>query len=155
MNISKAGHNFRELMAAWDGFVTVFREEDEHRVKEGRVKALVYGQNFIFFFRYKGDIYGGSEEARLTFATMRAGEEEVEEMMFGASNLTSALKGRPAVEFFKAEDAADIRVLDKKTAEQLLTRGSSKAPSQEKTTDLSKTEKDTDYGLPYLNRDVE
>lgn len=97
------------------------KETDAQRQREGRIKMLVYGQNFIFFFRYSGDIYGGGEDARLTYATMKSDEEEgTEEMVFQAANLTAAMEGKPHEEFFRAEDVNDIEVIPNNEAEDAL-----------------------------------
>jgi len=77
------------------------KETDAERQREGRIKMLVYGHNFIFFFCYDGDVYGGSEEARLS----------------------AAMTGNKAdEEFFRHEDVEKIEVIKNRDAERLLNR---------------------------------
>lgn len=98
-------------------------ETDVQRQREGHIKMLIYGQNFIFFFHYDGNIYGGGEEARLTYANMKSDHEEgSEEMVFSANNLTSAVNGKPVEEFFRLEDISKIKVITNHVAEHLLNK---------------------------------
>jgi hypothetical protein len=136
-----------------------FVEADQKRQREGRIKMLIYGQNFIFFFRYEDDIYGGSEEARLTFASMKKNKSE--DMVFGATNLTSSLKGEPGEEFFRPEDIDKIAILNSKSAEISLL-GQQHYPDKDfhsKISDVSNNrrqrEKDQVYGLHKIDKDVE
>jgi hypothetical protein len=122
---------------------------------------LIYGQNFIFFFRYENDIYGGSEEARLTFASMKKDHDVSEDMVFGATNLTNALKGEPGEEFFRYEDISKIAMLNSKSAEISLL-GQQHRPDKDlhsKIADIDhhrrQREKDQVHGLHKIDKDVE
>ena len=92
------------------------------RQREGRVKMLVHAQNYIFFFRYQGDVFGGGEEARLTYAAMQDGGDD--DLVFAANNLTKALLGTPQEQYFVPGDLDAIQVLRNKQAETelLMTR---------------------------------
>lgn len=90
---------------------------------EGKVKMLVYGQNFILFFRFDGDVYGGGEDARLTYATMKSGGEDgTEEMVFGVHNLSQGMSGQASERYFTADDIEHIEVITNREAEHLLNK---------------------------------
>lgn len=89
--------------------------EDEERAN--RIKLLIDGQNFIFFFLHNGKIYAGSENSRLTFATMKNPSDDdqaVDEMNFSATCLLDALMGRPTERIFFHKDLDIIDVIKDK-----------------------------------------
>lgn len=97
------------------------QEAYAQRELEGKIKMLVYGQSFILFFNFEGDVYGGSEDARLTYATMKSEENDgVEEMVFGARNLSDEINGKASERFFTIEDIDHIEVITNREAEELL-----------------------------------
>jgi hypothetical protein len=104
-----------------------FREYLDQR--EATVKMLVYGQNYIIFFRVSDDVYGGGEDARLTYATMVHDDEEdgTDEMVFGARNLTSELHGKPQDGYFTHDNIKELQVISNKKAEMLLLRQTSES----------------------------
>jgi hypothetical protein len=96
-------------------FKQFYLKEDE---LDGRIKMLVYGNNFVFFFIFEGNVYGGNEEARLSYATMREDSEDgSEEMVFEAKNLFLDKEN-----FFTIRDINNIHVISNKKAEILLHR---------------------------------
>lgn len=99
------------------------QETDVQRQREGQAKMLVYGQNFIFFFLFNGSIYGGGEEARLSYAAMKSNSDDGnEEMVFSARNLSSELEGKPKDDFFTIKDIEEIDIVKNHEAEHLLSK---------------------------------
>lgn len=134
-----------------------FKESDIH----GRIKMLIYGQSFIFFFLYKNNVYGGSEEARLTYAAMKSKDDGVEDMTFGATNLSESMKGTPVEEFFTVKDINHISIIQNKEAEEFLVKKTGHKDKDFVSTmnqlhlNRKSREKDSDFGLHKINMDVE
>jgi hypothetical protein len=95
-------------------------EVDLQRHREGKIKMLVYGQNYIFFFHYDGDIYGGNEDSRLTYSTMKSDDEGADEMVFNANNLSAMMRGEEVEEYFRPDDIDEIEIITSKEAEHFL-----------------------------------
>ena len=97
-------------------------EVDLQRHREGKIKMIIYGNDYIFFFRYEGDVYGGKEDARLTYSSMKIGDdkEAVEEMVFTANNLSAMMRGENPEEYFQPSDVDNIEVVKNYEAEHLL-----------------------------------
>lgn len=124
---------------------------------QGRIKMLIYGQNFIFFFIYKDNVYGGSEDARLTYAAMKSNEEGAEDMTFGATNLSSSVKGKPTDEYFVLKDVDWINIIQNKDAEQMLLKHTTKNKNNNTSHNLQNrnSEKNGQFGLHKISMDVE
>lgn len=113
--VSQYGDEFHKMILDWENSRLQMREEDDRFTK---AKMLVDGGDHIFFFRYKGSIYGANENARAVFSVMKVpmGEVGYEEMNFQAANLSSAMKGEPKEEIFVYKDVDEIEVVRKQEA---------------------------------------
>ncbi len=113
MIITPVGQNFRELIEQWGDWRSLFKEADD---RFARIKMLVDGQDYIFFFVYKGDIYGANETARSVFSVMKRpmGEPGYKDMSFSATNLTKAMGGEPKEEVFVYKEVHSLKVIEDK-----------------------------------------
>lgn len=147
--ISKEGKNVLDMLNCWEQFRSVMKEEDDKFVN---AKMLVDGQDFIFFFMCRGNIYGANENARSVFAVMKNPIDEpgYEEMSFSATNLSSAMKDDPKEEIFIYKDIEKIKVINKEVARHLLMK---RAGKKDIKNHLNR--KRSDDGRIKLNKDFE
>jgi len=97
----------------------------ENEEKKNHVKTMMSGINF--FFTYKGDLYGGGESSRVTYAKMVDPEDEdhtpgwMKEASFSAVNLYKDLEGQKDQTIFTEKDISEINVItEKDQAEKML-----------------------------------
>lgn len=95
--------------------------------KRNRVKMILDGSNVIFFFLYKGDLYGASESGRVTFAKMLDKKDPDntkgwrKEATWTATNLYQSVDGKKNQTILGEKDLKDIKVIgDKDKVEELL-----------------------------------
>lgn len=96
--------------------------------KKTRARMILDGSNILFFFTYKGDLYGSGESARVTYAKMRDPDDEdhtpgwLKDASFSASNLFKCVDGETENQtIFSQKDMKDIDVItDKNKVEKLL-----------------------------------
>lgn len=136
---SPAFSSFRRLMDLWDASLV----EEE---RESAVRSLIDGQGLILFFRRGGDIFGAPEESRMTFAKLKAPDEDDEfvgdDANFLALNLLDALSGRNTQNVFGAGDLPKLTVIDREECEKLLLKRGGKAKPV-----MSKVDQGDDDGL--------
>lgn len=116
MIFSPGFSEFRQLLDLWD--------ENLAKERDNQVSGLIDGNDFIFFFIKDGDIYGGTEDSRVTFARMKNpeddGESWADEANFIAFNLDKALLGKQIKSVFSKKDLPTLEVIDRNTAEKKL-----------------------------------
>lgn len=93
---------------------------------------LLDGQNLLLFFQFEDNLYGATEQHRITFSKMKSPDEEatpewIKEANFLAFNLTSALSGSPTQEIFYSKDIDDISVVNKEDAFKILSGDANKS----------------------------
>jgi hypothetical protein len=105
--------------------------------KKNQISLMVEAQGFLFFFTYHDEVFGATEDARVTFARMKEpdpGEESkgwLSEANFTAMNLTKALFGQPAQQIFKHKDLPEIKVIkDKEKVYDMLVKQAEDIPHQ-------------------------
>jgi hypothetical protein len=161
MVMSDNGNDFLNMILSWEHDQKIMKEEDNRFV---RAKMLVDGQDYIFFFSYRGNIYGANENARSVFSIMRnpMGEEGYKDMNFQATNLSKAMSGDPKEEIFIYKEINKIKVIQKQDAYQTLmgkTKKGNSAEVGEKMRDIQKHRTDRDErskdGRIHLNKDFE
>jgi len=115
------GNEFRELLDKWDA-VCIQEKRDNH------IRLLVDGQNFVFYFKFEGDIYATHEPQRVTFARMKNPSDDddidlgFEQAHFKAFNLTKALSGKMASpDIFYKDDIDRVEIVDRDEALGTLT----------------------------------
>lgn len=111
--------SFRQLMDLWDDSLA---EQD----LENKVRSLVDGSEFVLFFKKDDNVFGSSEENRVTFARLKNPEGAdtasgwKEEATFMAINLSNVVKGEPTQSVFAKKDLKKIEVLDRDDAFTIL-----------------------------------
>lgn len=152
------GNDFHKMIRSWEDVQKIMKEEDSKFV---RAKMLVDGQDFVFFFSCRDNIYGANENSRSVFSVMKNPMDEpgYEAMSFSATNLTNAMKGDPKEEIFIFKDISHIKVLEKEVARHLIMKNKVKAKDtnvDEKMRDIKqgKSDKSRD-GRMKLNKDFE
>lgn len=89
--------------------------EDEDR--KNKIKLVLDGGNFIFFFKYKENIYGTGESGRVTFAKMKDSQDEEntdawrKEANFIATNLNDMMLGKQNQTIFGEKECNEIDVI--------------------------------------------
>jgi hypothetical protein len=83
---------------------------------ENKVKLLMDSGEFIFFFKYKDEIYGTGESGRLTFAQMKNPSDEntdgwKKEASFTACNLCHLAQNNRTETVFGAKELDGIDVI--------------------------------------------
>jgi hypothetical protein len=123
---SPAFSNFRYWMDVWD-----------EAVDNNRIKELIEGNNFVFFFKYNKEIFGAPEESRLTFAKMKNPDKDMptgwaKEANFMALNFNKALQGDTVRAIFNIKDINSIEILSQEQAEKDLTKVADQIPQDKK-----------------------
>lgn len=118
MVITKAGHEFREMLNNWD--CCLFEQS-----KINAINLMIDGQGFVSFFEFEDNIYGAQETHRVTLAKLMSDDDEAlsgwkDEANFLAINLTKALLGKPEQHIFYFNDLGKINIISKKDAMQSL-----------------------------------
>lgn len=100
---------------------------DEHFDREDleeKIRSLVNNPSFIMFFDKDKDIYGASEDSRVTFARMKNPDVDDEgwedDADFMAINLSRTLQGELPQAVFGKKDLKKIHVIDRGKAEEKL-----------------------------------
>lgn len=110
---------FRQAMKLWDSFT----EKDE------RVQKMLDDNQLIFFFKKNGEIYGASEDGRMSFACINDDEEPESvkrEVRVHAMNLSKSFSGEKAEVMFDRDAMSDITVLDRDEIESILHKSKKK-----------------------------
>lgn len=107
---------FRELMDKWDKAVEVLSEND-----------------LCLFFKKDGDIYGATENSRITFARMKNPEtkedkEWKKEATFVAYDLGKTEGDKKSTSIFNDKDVAELKVITIDQAEKELEKIGKKIP---------------------------
>lgn len=125
--------SFRHLMDLWD-----------EAVDRSQIEEMIDGNNFVFFFKSKGDVYGAPEGSRLVFAKMKNPEDEpsgwLEEASFSAINFNKALSGERVKSIFTAKNLEEIDVIEKDKAVDELTKAAKNITNKNIETDLDDDE---------------
>jgi hypothetical protein len=104
-------------MDIWDN--CCMREEDS----SAKINMMLDGQNLIMYFTKDNQLYGCSEESRLTFARMKHPNKDdanLKEARFGAINLYDALTGKITENLFSKKDLKGLKIVSKDKCESLL-----------------------------------
>lgn len=122
------GAEFRDWIDKWDTHC-------EATDRKNQIRTLVDGQNFVLFFKRDGDIFGTHEPHRVTFARMKNPDDDVTEgwlkdANFMGVNLSSAISGAPQQEVFHTKNIDELKVIDKDTAFNELTKQAGDTSSQ-------------------------
>lgn len=128
MWLTPVGAEFRSFINDWEE--SQIREE-----KYNQIKLLLDGQNFTLFFEYEDDVYGATEQHRVTFSRIKSPDEEtsedwIEEAHFLAFNLSESIKGKPVQEIFYEKDVKKIDVITKEKAFKKLKEKAEEASTQ-------------------------
>jgi hypothetical protein len=128
--MSSNGNDFLNMILSWEKNQILMKEEDDRFV---RAKTLIDGHDYIFFFKYRGSVYGGNENARSAFSVMKnpMGEPGTEDMNFQATNLSRAMAGEPKEEIFVHKDVNKLEVIQKEDAYQSLMQKEKKGKGSE------------------------
>jgi hypothetical protein len=117
---------FKNILDTWEIYLEKESQETELRNK---IELLLSGQPFVMFFKKGKEIYGATEEGRLTYAKLKSKEEGKgwnKEANFLAINLTKALEGHKVHNMFSFKDIKEIQIMDKEEVEKLLTEKAKK-----------------------------
>lgn len=111
----------RFYMDLWDEATA----ENDQRQK---LRSLIDSQELILFFRFKGDIFGASEDSRIVFAKLKHPDEDTpdewaEEASFTAINLNRALSGEKVESVFSQKDLDGIGIVSPDAVEDLILSG--------------------------------
>lgn len=128
--------DFRELLDRWD-----------EAVDRQQIQDMIEGNNFVFFFKRKNEIFGAPEESRLIFAKMKnpdkeASEDWAKEATFAAINFDRALKGEKVKSVFGEKDLSEIKVIEKDKAVELLVNKAGSMTDKNIKKDLEDKEED-------------
>lgn len=112
--------SFRELLDIWD--LALAKE-----ALEDRIKAMLEGPSFVFFFTRGDEVFGGGENARMTFAQMKSPDKEMpkdwaNEASFLANNITKMVKGEMGQGVFYKKDLKEIKIITLEEALKKLTK---------------------------------
>ena len=126
---SEHGYEVRSLIDAWDKVLV-------KETKDRNIKMFLSGQQFVMYFIYNNDVYGCSENSRVTYSRMLQPDEEttedwIKEANFMAFNISKAIQGKPAQEMFDHEDVDKIQVISKEIAYDELVKVAEKASQQD------------------------
>ena len=119
MRQSPAFSDFRQLMDIWDN-CCMFEAD-----VSPKINMLLDGQNFIMFFTKEGQLYGCTEDGRLTFARMKhpdKDEPSMKDAHFSAINLYDALQGKVTENLFEKKDMKKMKLVSKAKCESLLSK---------------------------------
>jgi hypothetical protein len=111
---SPAFSSFRSLMDTWDMIC-------EEREQVSKVHQLLDTQEFVFYFKLDGSIFGAPEESRIMYAKMKHPDEDMrgkwkDEANFLAVNLDDIIKGHGTQRIFSKKDLKNIKIIDKEEA---------------------------------------
>lgn len=110
---------FKRALHLWDTFV----ERDEN------VRKLLDDNQLIFFFKKDKEIYGASEDGRMSFACLNDKDEPEairREVRVHAINLKKSLGGEKSEVMFDRKAMKDIKVLDRDEVESILHKSKKK-----------------------------
>ncbi len=91
-------------------------------LQKNKLKMLVEGGNFVFFFIFSNDVFGAGEGSRVTFAKMKDPQDTdnnpgwLKEASFTASNLTKMGQGVQLQMLFTSRDVPNLEVISKDEA---------------------------------------
>ncbi len=91
-------------------------------LQKNKLKMLVEGGNFVFFFVYLNDVFGAGEGSRVTFAKMKDPQDVdnnpgwLKEATFTAHNLTKMGQGVQLQMLFTQRDLPQVEVISKEEA---------------------------------------
>lgn len=118
--------SFRQLMDLWDVDMAINELSD-------KVNALINSPAFICFFEKNGDIYGITEDSRVTFARLKTKDPEMpdgweDEATFMGINLSKLVRNEGSPQsVFTYKDIKNIAIVEKEDAEKKLFKQSKKA----------------------------
>jgi hypothetical protein len=141
--------SFRQLMHVWD-----------EAVDRQQIQDMIDGNNFVFFFKKKNEIFGAPEESRLIFAKIKNPDEEaskewVKEASFAAVNFNRALQGEKIKNIFGEKDINDIKIMEKEEAINSLTKIAATLTGKKIQKDLSddeESEPEDPAASPTINK---
>ena len=111
--------DFRALLDRWD--------ESEEKLK---IKVLLEENGLVFFFKKDKQIYGATENNRLTFARMKNPDKEDKEWAKEASFTAINLENKElSKNIFNKKDLEQIEIIDQEKAEKTLQKKGKKMPS--------------------------
>lgn len=113
---SPAFSKFRELMDKWDKSCNIFLEND-----------------LCLFFKKEKEIYGATENSRITFARMKNPESKEDEdwkkdATFVAYDLEKTEGDNKSISVFSSEDVSKLKVITMDQAEKELEKKGKKIP---------------------------
>ena len=134
--LSPGFSDFRELIDKWD-----------EAVDRQQIQDMIEGNNFVFFFKRKNEVFGAPEESRLTFAKMKTPDEDTPEewakdATFAAINFNRALQGERVKSIFGQNDLREIKVIERDEAVNLLVKQAGGMPNKNIKKDLGDDEED-------------
>lgn len=130
--MSSPGFSFREMMNAWDLTLLEAALDD-------KIGALLDSGEFSMFLLRDKEVFGVTEEGRVTFARIIDPEDEDKDWAKDASfmgvNLTQTVTGHPGQAVFSKKDFKKFKVIDRDTALEKLSN-QAKTPSKQESPDF-------------------
>jgi hypothetical protein len=128
--------SFRELIDKWD-----------EAVDRQQIQDMIEGNNFVFFFKKKDEVFGAPEESRLTFAKMKNPDEDTpkewaKDATFAAINFNRAIQGEKVKSVFGFDDLKEIEVVERDEAIEKLVKIADKTTNKNIKSDLGDEEDD-------------
>lgn len=117
---------FRDLMDLWDQNLALNELSD-------KVNMLVNSPSFICFVEKGGDIYGLTEDGRVTLARLKTGDPDMtkgweDDASFMGINLSKLVRHESSPQsVFSGKDIKKIKIIDKEKAEKKLFKQSREA----------------------------
>lgn len=101
----------KTLIALW---------EDAAEQKNTKLRLIIDNSDMLFFFRYKGNVYGTGENGRVIFAKMKDKQDDDntkswrKEASFTATNVCELAAGREVQNVFGDKECDQIDVIHNK-----------------------------------------
>lgn len=115
--ISKYTEELKNFIEMWD-------KELVSSAKKNAIALLVEAQNFMFFFLFEKNLFGGTEDSRVVFARLKSPAEKdnpdeteqwKKDATFICTNLTKTIMtGNVTQQVFKNKDIQEIKIVPSK-----------------------------------------
>ena len=98
-----------------------FKEFWEDNNLDSKIIALLDSDEYTLYFKKDGEIFGSTEDGRVTFAKIKHPDPELpfhwkDEANFSATNLSKAIHGEKSQHLFGKKDIGKIEIIDKEEA---------------------------------------
>jgi len=111
---------FRSLLDTWD-----------ENLSSDKITTMLEDNGFVLFFTKEKEVFGATEDGRLTFARMKNPDHDepakyMKEATFSATNLTKAVEGEQTKTVIGYRDLPQIKIISEDEAEKLLKKHAEK-----------------------------